>query len=203
MLKVFVSGALVFLSLTVQAKIDETWYSIPTAGTSSITRSDDVEDSVGTSIKGERRMGLSTTFAGAIGLAGLAIDLNLTERFSYSIGLGGARGFQSFNMNIRNYFSSNNFQTYFTAGYSRWYSSSGDKVTSTSPPFMAKKFLSAKERASGNFSENIIYPGLGAQYISPSGEWKGFGFYFEALYLLDIEDFEAAPTAGLGATYLF
>jgi hypothetical protein len=180
------------------AAVDETWFSVSNSNSQSRA-----EFASASSMKEKRRMGVSTHFTGAVGLSGLSLDLNLTSRLSASIGLGASRGFQSFNMHFRNYFSGKNFTPYFTGGYSRWYSNDRERVGNTAPAFFSKKFLSGGELRKGEFAENILYPGFGAQYMNLSGEWAGFGYYMEALYLVDMDDLVAAPTVGVGINYLF
>ena len=63
------AAALVLLGLSAQAAVDETWYSIPTSPGSSIKTKSYV--ATGTSIKEQRRIGLSSNFAGAMGLGGI------------------------------------------------------------------------------------------------------------------------------------
>jgi hypothetical protein len=156
------------------------------------------------SLRGLKRMGLSATVAGATGLIGTNMHLNFTRDFTFSLGIGMSHGFQSFNMHIKQSLGGETVMPYFVAGYSRWYTNGPEgTVDRTSPPMMGKKFLSARERQTGEFAENIIYPGLGLEYVTLSGDWQGMGFFAEALFLLDIDDFVAGGTAGVGTIYYF
>lgn len=190
---------LFLLSIQTQAadkKIDETWGSKSSASMRSF-------DSAG-DLKKSKKMGLQTTLAGATGLLGLNLNLNFTKNFEFSLGVGVSRGFRSFNTHIKTPMGGKSFSPYFVGGYSRWSSSgSEDGVQSTSPSVLAKKFLSGHERRTGEFAENIIYPGLGLQYVQLEGELQGMGLFAEILMLVDIEDFLTGPTAGVGAIYYF
>lgn len=177
-------------------KIDETWGS----GIRSEARQ---FDSI-SSFKKSNKMGLQTTLAGATGLLGLNLNINFTESFEFSLGFGISRGFHSFNGFVRLPMGGTTVSPYFVTGYSRWAAGgSEDGVQNTSPSILAKKFLSSHERKTGEFAENIIYPGLGVQYLQLSGDFEGCGLFAEVLMLVDLDDFVTGPTAGLGAAYYF
>lgn len=157
----------------------------------------------GMSLKQKKRMAVTASLAGAHGLAGINLDVNLTGDLAVGIGMGASRGFNSFNLNVKQTLGGTHFLPYFVGGYSRWTNDGGENVDRSSPGFFAKEFLSSRERATGEFAENIFYPGAGIQYIVTEGDWTGYGTYFEVLYLIDIDDFQAAMTGGLGASVYF
>lgn len=179
-----------------KSKIDETWGSHLRSETRAFT---DIE-----SLKRSKKMGIQTTLSGATGLLGVNLNLNFTSDIEFSLGVGVSRGFRSFNAHIKRSLGGNSFSPYFVGGYSRWYSGvSGDELEHSSPAVLANKFLTARERQTGKFAENIIYPGLGLQYLQLSGELQGVGLFAELLMLVDLDDFITGPTAGLGANYYF
>lgn len=175
--------------------VDETWGAAQTHG--SVLGASD-------SLKTTKKMGIGTTLAGATGLFGLNLEINFTSDLAFSMGAGVSRGFQSFNMNIKKTLGGDSWLPYFVGGYSRWFSSEQEGgVEQTAPSVLAKKFLSAREKQSGRFSENILYPGLGLQYLNRSGEWLGLAFFIEVLFLVDIDDLATGATGGIGSVYYF
>ena len=194
----FISWLVVLSSsrLFADSEIDETWLSGSRANKNTF-------DS-GLALKRTKKMGIQTTFAGATGLVGLNADLNFAEDFAVSIGYGVSHGFQAFNIHVKESLGGKNFIPYFVGGYSRWYAHGREGgAHNTSPAFLADKFLSAHERRTGDFSKDIIYPGLGLQYLNIDGDWRGLGFFAETLFLVNLNDFLASATAGLGTIYYF
>ena len=161
-------------------------------------------ENLSSDLKAIKKVGVGSTLAGATGLLGVNIHVNFSKDFTFVIGAGQSRGFQAFNMHFKSIFGGRSFQPYFSGGYSRWFASQdGERVDRTSPPLVKKKFLSSKEINSGNFSEHIIYPGLGVEFINLDGDWRGLSFFAEALLLIDIDDLQTGATAGLGTVYYF
>ncbi len=192
----FVSVCLYTTTAGAAEKIDETWGS--RLRTNSKTFSD------AESFRRSNKMGVQTTVLGGTGLLGFSLNFNITEDFEFSFGMGVSRGYRSFNGYVKRSLGSGAFSAYVVGGYSRWFNDGAeDGVKNTTPGILAKKFLSARERHTGDFAENLIYPGVGVQFLNLSGEWAGAGLFAEVLMLIDIEDFVAGPTAGLGANYYF
>ncbi|MCB0351335.1 MAG: hypothetical protein KDD38_09145 [Bdellovibrionales bacterium] len=179
-----------------QILVDEGWGSSSRQSLNSFSGSE--------ALKAVKKIGIQTTLAGATGLAGLNLDINFTQDFAFSMGVGISRGFQAFNAHIKRSLGSGNVAPYFVGGYSRWYSvGAEERVERTSPPLLANKFLTAKERATGIFAKDIIYPGLGLQYLITDGEMQGLGFFAEVMMLVDVNDLLAGGTGGIGSIYYF
>lgn len=198
LLNVLLASFCINFTLRAEAKkkIDETW------GAYSSAESQTFGDAEG--LKKSKKMGIQATLAGATGLLGLNLNLNFTSDLEFSLGVGVSRGFRAFNTFVKMPFGGTNFSPYFVGGYSRWYSAgTSDGVAHTSPSVVENKFLSTRERETGNFAENIIYPGMGLQYLQLSGDLLGFGLFAELLMLVDIDDFVTAPTVGVGTNYYF
>jgi hypothetical protein len=167
-----------------------------------IARSKEAFDDLA-SFKRKKKMGISTTLAGATGLFGINLDLNIFEDFAISLGGGVSHGFSSYNMHIKQTLGVDAFQPYMVFGYSRWFSDGGGPVSQTSPGLLVHKFLSEGARQSGQFAENIIYPALGLQYVNLTGEYQGFGVFAEVMVLMDLNNLAVGPSAGTGAIYYF
>ncbi len=157
----------------------------------------------GQSFKSVKKVGIQTTLGGATGLFGINLDLNFTKDFAFSMGVGTSRGFQSFNAHIKKSLGSGSLAPYFVAGYSRWYAKGDGSIEHSSPPLLANKFLTGREKATGTFAKDIIYPGFGLQYVNTSGDWQGLGFFAEAMMLVNINDLLAGGSGGLGSIYYF
>lgn len=160
--------------------------------------------SSGSGLKATKKIGISATFAGPVGLFGTNLDINFTEDFALSLGVGLSQGFNSFNVHMKRTLGGESFQPYFAAGYSRW-SARGNEgsVEQTTPGVLADKFLSDREKRTGEFVENIIYPGLGLQYLTLDGDWQGLGVFAELQVLLDLDDIAVGTTASVGSIYYF
>jgi len=196
-----------------QILVDETWGSakgLPSSSSSpnpspfgSSTRLGSSSFSDLMSLRQTKKLGLQTTVAGATGLLGFNVEVNATEDLAVSMGVGVSRGFRSFNANMKKFWGGTSFAPYVVGGYSRWFSNGGHDSESTTPAFVAEKFLSHRERETGEFAENLIYPGFGAQYVNTSGDWEGVGFFGEVILLLDLDGLRTAATAGVGSVYYF
>lgn len=156
------------------------------------------------SVKSFKKMGLGTTFSGAMGLAGANLDLNFSKDFTFSLGLGISHHFHSFNMHIQQTLGGETFLPYVVAGYSRWTSmGQNGSIDSTSPSLLGDKFLNSTEKRTGIFSKDLIYPGIGLEYLNNSGDWSGLAFFGELLLLVDVSELKIATTAGLGVKFYF
>ncbi len=174
---------------------------VRTVHTSSSRRQNIFDDI--SSFKRKKKMGISMTLAGATGLVGMNLDLNIFEDFAISLGGGLSHGFNAINFHVKQTLGGETFQPYFAFGYSRWYSNGGGPVNQTSPPIVGNKFLSESQKHSGEFAENIIYPAIGLQYINLKGDYQGLGFFGELLMVMDINNLAVGPTAGIGSIYYF
>lgn len=152
-----------------------------------------------------RRVGIGGAMVGPLGLGGANIELNFSPEASFVGGFGGGPGFQAFTMQYKRVLGGRSLLPYFMAGYSRWYGTGQSAVgrSTTTPTLLGEKLLNDSERSQKNFAVNLIYPGLGLQFLQLSGPWAGSSIFFEAVMLLDIEDFIAAPTGTIGYLYYF
>ncbi|MDZ4662837.1 MAG: hypothetical protein SGJ18_14590 [Pseudomonadota bacterium] len=159
----------------------------------------------GTEFRQKRRVAIGSSFGGAAGIAGINLDLNLTDQAALSLLFGVGDPFQSFGFAIKRFVSGTSFLPYFSAGYVRWTHKRAESqaIETTLPNILGKRFLNSGEKESGQFSEDIIYPGLGLQYVQLSGPWAGISMYLELQALVDVDDFQTATTGALGISYYF
>jgi hypothetical protein len=158
----------------------------------------------GREMRGSRRAGIGLLTGGLSGVFGANLEINFTQTFALNAGGGFSSDFQSLFIGGKHVLGGKWIMPYGTYGYARWFRNGGSReVGTTTPGFVADKFLSAKERETGIFSENLIFGGLGVQYLQLSGDWAGSSVYIDAHYLVDFEDFVGAPTLGAGYIYYF
>lgn len=158
----------------------------------------------GLSLRSVKKVGFGLGSAGALGLIGALIELNFSSEVSLSTSFGLASNYQTFGFQIKKILGGRSLMPYFSAGYSRWYTTGkGGPIGKTTPKFFAEKFLNAEERSSGRFAENLIYPGFGLQYVQLGGNWAGTSLYAEILLLVDVDDLQSAASGGLGMLFYF
>ena len=109
------------------------------------------------------------------------------------------------NPKMKKFISGETFLPYMTIGYSRWYRNDSDpkSLEKSTPNLLVKRFLNDTEKRNGRFSESLIYPGVGLQYVTLTGPWAGIATSVEVLMLVDLDDLVTAPTGGLNLTYYF
>lgn len=159
----------------------------------------------GLEFRRKRKVGVGLAGAGPWGIMGTHLELNFAPDISLQGGVGLGSGFQTFALQIRKFIPGKWFLPYISAGVARWYTTGegSGSIDGTTPGFLAKRFLSAKEKRDGRFSELLVFPSLGMQYVQLSGEWAGSTLYAEFNLLVDVEDFVLGPTGSLGYTYFF
>lgn len=158
----------------------------------------------GREMRGVRRAGVGFVGGGLAGIAGLSLEINFLDNFGLLAGGGVSTDFRSFFGGGKYVFGGKWLLPYMTAGFVQW-SSYGEQrdVGDTTPGFFGKRFLSDDERRKGNFAENMLFAGLGIQYLQLKGDWAGFAPYLEVDFLGDIDDISGAVTSQIGVTYYF
>ncbi|MGE3975693.1 MAG: hypothetical protein AB7F59_14295 [Bdellovibrionales bacterium] len=158
----------------------------------------------GYGLRKTRRVGVGVSGAGPLGLAGANLELNITPKWSLMAGYGTGVHYQSYTFQAKRVLAGEYLLPYMAAGVSRWYTTAPGhgKIDNIQPAFL-DRFMSADEKASGEFSELLLYPAFGLQYVQLDGSWAGYSMFVEVLLLLDIEEFETAPTATVGFLYYF
>jgi hypothetical protein len=163
------------------------------------------EASHGLELRSRRRVGVGAVVAGPLGAGGLGLELNVSPRTSVVLGYGGGRPFQSFTFQVKRSLAGRYFIPYLAGGYARWYgnATSAAAFSDTYPAILGERFLAKDAQVSGKFSQDIIYPAFGIQYLQLDGPWAGLSFHLEGVVLVDLLDLVAAPTASLGMLYYF
>lgn len=156
-------------------------------------------------LRSRRRVGLGATTAGATGLLGAFIELNLTPSNSAITAFGGGPGFSAFNFQWKHVFGGESFAPYAGVGYARWYSASGNEgnIHRTTPSVLGARFLTEEQKKSGEFTVDLINPSIGLQYNQLQGDYAGMGLFAEIDFLTKVPDFSPVPTGALGILYYF
>ena len=159
----------------------------------------------GMSLRSSRRAGVGVNAAGAYGIMGMNLELNLTPRWSTIVGFGLSTEFQTFNFQARRVLGGEALLPYLGFGLAHW-SNNGEKsggISKTNPSYVAEQFMDDEDRELGRISETLIYPALGLQYLILEGNWTGVGVNLELDLLLEVSTLEAVPTGSLGVSYYF
>ena len=154
--------------------------------------------------EGNRRVGLGLAAGGIGGIFAANFELNFTDRTGLNAGFGVSTDYQSLYLGLKHVLLGTEILPYVSGGYARWFSNGDEQdVGKTTPGFVGKRFLSEHERKTGVFAENLIYGGLGIQYLQTHGEWKGSSIYAEVIGIVDLDDLVFEPNAGLGYIHYF
>lgn len=154
-------------------------------------------------LRDERKIGVGGQILGASGSAGVLLEMNFHPSWGLNVGYGSAPDFQSFLVEYKQVLFGNQVTTYGLLGFTRWFGEANGSIESTNPGFVAEDFMSAKDRREGKIDENLLYPGIGVQYVQFSGNWAGFSLFGHLIVLSDIQDFVFVPTLGIGSIYYF
>lgn len=153
-------------------------------------------------LKEHRKVGVSTVVAGAAGVLGLQLELNIEPEDSTVLIKGGGPGYDSFGIFWKHSFDGGALVPYSTLGFARWYNG-GHGSTSQYNRGMISQFLSESEKDSGKFGVNLLVGSLGAQYVELYDQYAGLSYFGELSLLFDTFHGNFGPTAGFGVGYYF
>lgn len=148
----------------------------------------------------ERRVGVGVQAGGTAGLLGLLLELNIEDQDGTLIGAGFDQGYSTFSISWKHNFEGEYFTPYTTLGWSRWFSSSGDKKSSN---YILDEMLTDSEKREGRFGLDFIVAAGGVQYQQLEGDFAGTGFFGEINLLGAPFRGKVLPAAAIGATYFF
>jgi hypothetical protein len=151
-----------------------------------------------------RRVGVGAAAAGSLGLGGVNLELNINSKTGFIVGYGGGSNYSAFSFEMKKVLSGEWLLPYMSFGLARWYNTQeNDHIDKTGPSFLADRFMTESDRRNGNIDEFLLFPAFGLQYMQLNGPWAGHSMYAQVQILLDIGDFEAAPTGSIGYLYYF
>ncbi|MEQ1875006.1 MAG: hypothetical protein ABL958_00075 [Bdellovibrionia bacterium] len=159
----------------------------------------------GLSMRKVRRAGIGASANGPLGFMGANLELNFTDRWGFGGGFGGSSNYQAFTFQIKHVLAGEWLLPYLSLGYSKWYTAGSPKgpIRETTPAFLAQRFMSDREKDTGDFAVHFLYPSFGLQYVQLTGPWAGFSVFADMVLLVEIEDFESVATGTLGMMYYF
>ncbi len=171
----------------------------------SVTESTSRSSSDGLTLRKERRVAIGASAAGPLGVLGANLELSFNPRWSIMAGYGTGFTYQSWTFQVKRVLAGEYLLPYLAGGIARWYTTTPGKepISKETQPGYLEKFLSNTEKERGEFSQVLIYPAFGLQFIQLSGDYAGLSVFAELVMLLDVGDFEAAPTGTVGMLYYF
>lgn len=152
------------------------------------------------------KMGVGMATAGAYGLIGGTVAVHFHPNWAVDLGYGGGSHFHSFGFRVRRMLlMSSPLNPYVGFGFNRWERTTTRPFNAAdiSPGYVAKEFMSEADRNEGRIDERLIHATVGIQYVFTQGQWRNYGVFLEALFMMSVEDYQSAPTASLGFNYFF
>jgi hypothetical protein len=149
-------------------------------------------------IKMARRFGVGVSAGGALAVFGVEADVNITENFSVSVGLGSGIDYSTAMAKARWYLLGEWVSPYVGVGVSRWWTD-GTAERNIGPSVLVNRFLSGVTDYSNGFNVWILSPSIGVQFMHP----KGFAVSAELQYLFRLFDFSNGTYAGMGIHWYF
>ncbi|HRO66434.1 MAG TPA: hypothetical protein PL182_02595 [Pseudobdellovibrionaceae bacterium] len=151
-------------------------------------------------LREERKVGVGTHLGGSAGLLGIHLELNIESQDGVLTGFGFGEGFSTYSIAWKRSYEGLFFTPYTTLGWSRWFSSSGNKSPDS---YMLDSTLSRREREEGRFGIDYIVGAVGAQYNQLEGELAGASLFAEVDLFMSPAKGKTMPSAAVGATYFF
>lgn len=148
----------------------------------------------------QRKVGLGMAVGGTLGVAGALLEFNFEDADGAVAGFGTGPGYNSIALAWKHTFEGDYLSPYTTAGYSRWYNSSGHFDGSSS---ILDRVLTDSEKKSGQFGTDFLTGSIGLQYNQLSGDFSGLGVYAELVALVEVKRSQFLPAGAVGALYYF
>lgn len=148
-----------------------------------------------------RKLGLGLATGGSLGMYGLNIEVNFEDTNSAVAGFGGGPGFSAFQVLWKHAFQGDTIAPYTTAGYSRWYNTSGGRNFERSA--VLDRVLSDSQKAEGRFATDFLTGSVGLQYTQLTGYMAGVNLFAEVVLLDEVNRGTLVPTGAVGAGYYF
>lgn len=149
-----------------------------------------------------RKVGTGVSVGGALGLMGFNVELNVEDADGAIAGFGQGQGYNSVQLAWKHAFEGDYLAPYFTAGYSRWYNSSGSTSAAQESDIL-DRVLTAEEKKSGRFGTDFVNSAFGLQYNQLSGDFRGLSIYGELMAMYEVKRSVLLPTGTVGAIYYF
>lgn len=149
-------------------------------------------------LKMSRRFGVGLSGGGSLAVFGVEADVNITENFSLSSGLGSGIDYSTFMVKGRWFLMGEWVSPYIGFSLARWWTD-GTTATQIGPSILANRFLAGQTDYKTGFNVWLVSPSLGVQFMHP----KGFAVSAEIQYLFRLFSFSNGTYAGLGIHWYF
>ncbi|ASD62176.1 hypothetical protein [Bdellovibrio bacteriovorus] len=154
------------------------------------------------SMRQQLKVGAGMSVGGALGTMGFNLELNVEDADGAIAGFGTGHGYNSFQLAWKHAFEGDYLAPYFTAGYSRWYNSSGS-TSAANHSGILDRVLTTEEKKTGRFGTDFVNASFGLQYNQLSGDFRGVSVYAELMAMTEIKRGMLVPTGTVGALYYF
>lgn len=149
-------------------------------------------------LKMEKRFGIGISAGGPLSILGIEADVNFTDQFSVSGGVGTGIDYSSLMMKMRYALLGKWVSPYFAAGFARWWSA-GTNARNVGPSILSNNFLPRGYDTTKGFDVWMLYPAFGVEFMHPAG----VAFFGEIQYLVKLFDFAGGFYGGLGMHWYF
>lgn len=149
-------------------------------------------------LKMSRRFGVGVSAGGSLAVFGVEADVNITENFALSTGLGSGIDYSTFMVKGRWFLMGEWVSPYVGLSLSRWWTN-GTTETRIGPSILANRFLAGTTDYSQGFNVWLMSPSLGVQFMHP----KGFAVSAEIQYLFRLFSLANGTYAGMGIHWYF
>lgn len=154
-------------------------------------------------MRSDRRVGVGVEMFGRLGAVGINFELNYTPVDAAIAGIGGGPGYNSVALGWKHILGGETLTPYFATTVAHWSGNTKSSLDGSNPHYLEERFLSAKEKASGQFSHFFAIPAVGIQYNKLAGPSAGAALYAEFMLVVETSTMAQAPTGALGALYYF
>jgi hypothetical protein len=149
-------------------------------------------------LKMRKRFGVGVSAAGPLSMLGIEFDVNLSEEFSLSGGIGTGLDYNTTMLKGRYFLLGEWVSPYLALGVARWWTR-GTKGTDVTPSVLANRFLEPGQDPRRGFDIVMLTPAMGVQFLHP----MGLAVFAEIYYLFKLVDFSNGTYAGMGLHWYF
>jgi hypothetical protein len=152
-------------------------------------------------LRDARKIGLGLATGGTLGTYGMNLEINFEDINSAIAGFGAGAGFNTFHVAWKYSFLGDTIAPYASAGYSRWYNSSGSGNFKNSA--LLDRVLTDQQKSEGRFAADFLTGSVGLQYTQLNGSMAGTLLFAELVLMDEVNRGILVPTGSVGVGYYF
>ena len=141
----------------------------------------------------QKRFGIGFSAGGPLSILGIEADVNLTEDFSLSGGLGTGLTYNTGMVKGRYFINGDWVSPYLGLAVARWWTE-GTRETKVAPAVLNSKFLEPGTNLRDGFNVWLVAPSIGVQFMHA----MGLSVFAEVHYLFRLFSMSNGTYAGLG-----